>query len=110
MEDKYNLKNCCETKQTWPKSIASRSVIFVDGKNQESKRFLEKHNVKSFRITNLKIYVPNDKYRVVFADIGKNEADNFVEAMHDLDISMPILGYADYEKVCEEFINAVLNL
>ena len=108
--EKYDLKNCCETRQTWPKSLTMRSVIFVDGKNRESARFLQKHNITSFRPVIVKVYIPNDKYLIIFADINKREIDQFADAMHDLDISMPILGYADYEKTCEEFFDKVRSL
>lgn len=110
MEDKYDLKNCCETKQTWPKSITMRSVIFVDGKNRESARFLQKHNVTSFWATIVKVYIPNDKYLITFADINKKEVEQFAEAMHDLDISMPILGYTDYDETCKEFFDKLRSL
>ena len=63
--EKYDLKNCCETRQTWPKSLTMRSVIFVDGKNRESARFLQKHNITSFRPVIVKVYIPNDKYLIM---------------------------------------------
>lgn len=107
--DKYDLKNCCETKENWFKSINRRYVIFIDGKNRESDRFLKKYNIKSFRIEDIKIYTPNDNYLFIFSSVNKKEFEQFIEAMHDLDISMPILGYVDYEKICKEIFDAALK-
>lgn len=110
MTDKYDLKNCCETKETWPKSLTMRSFIFIDGKEAEGRRFFEKHEVNSLKVWKSIVWVPNPNYLVVFAECSKNEVDKVAEALHDLENSMPILGYKDYDKVCEDFMNAVKEL
>lgn len=111
MEDKYNLKNACETRMPWPKSMTKRSFLFVDGKFRESSRFFKKHGVKTLYVWQEKEYIPNPNYHVLFCEISKKdeEVEKVIEALHDLEVSMPLLGYKDYEEVCDEFMNALLK-
>ena len=104
------MNNCCETRETFPKNITMRSFVYVDGKYRESARFLRKHEVKKLMPTIIQEYIANDNYLITFVDVAKSEVDKFFDAMRDMENSMILLGYKDYDAVCEEFFGIVAKI
>ncbi len=82
--------------------------IFVDTKDHVSIRLLAAADIGVSRVKQM--MKRGSPYRLIVCQVRKKDLDKFYEVIEKLRNSIMILGYRDYDKVCEKLKEAESNL
>ena len=77
-------------------SIFKFQYVFLDSEDYLADQLFIKYNVKE-----------NSPYHVIFCKIRKRDEKKFLDALSEMYDKMLLMGYKDYQEVCDNFIRVV---